>query len=348
MNKKRSQFDTRAIHNGRNPGKQGGMVNPPVYHGSTVVYPTLSDLEQSRLDHDIKDKVVYGRFGSLSTFAFENAFADLENGFGALSVSSGMAAVTTAVLAFAHSGDHVLIADSVYGPTRLFCDNFLRGIGVEVVYYDPTIGAAIEEMVEANTSLIFMESPGSMTFEIQDVPAIVSIARNHNITTVIDNSWASPLFYRPLDLGVNISVTSGTKYLAGHADALLGLIATDKESFYRIKQCRDLLGHSLAPDDVFLGMRGMRTLGLRVRQHERQALKMAQWLNDQDEVLEVLHPALDNCPGHRFWKRDFSGSRQSSHQRGRFRCRNRPGGQASSPDGIRSRSSSARASQPGG
>lgn len=301
-------FDTRAVHNGRDPGLQGGMVNAPVYHGSTVIYATLEELELSRLEHDAKGKVVYGRLGSPSTFALENAMADLENGFGSISVSSGLAAVTTSILAFAGSGDHVLMADTVYGPTRAFCDSFLGKIGVDVTYYDPLVGENIESMIKSNTKLIFMESPGSMTFEIQDVPKIVSIANKYDVTTALDNSWATPLFYKPLDFGVNLSVTAATKYIVGHADAMLGLITTDEKSFYLVKKCRDLLGQSLAPDDVYLGTRGMRTLAVRVRQHQHQALALAEWLSGHDEVLEVLHPAFANCPGHDIWARDFKGS----------------------------------------
>lgn len=284
------------------------MVNPPVYHGSTVVYQSLDALEYARAHHDDKDALVYGRLGSESTFAFENAIADLENAFGALSTSSGLAAVTTAILAVVKAGDHLLVADTVYAPTRGFCNQFLCDIGVEVEYYDPMIGAAIETLVRANTALIFMESPGSITFEVQDVPAIVAVAKQRDIVTVLDNSWATPLLFRPLDYGVNISVIAATKYIVGHADALIGMIATDEQSFYRVKQCRDYLGHSLAADDVYLGMRGLRTLAVRLRQHEQHALTLATWLKQQDGVLQVLHPAFEDCPGHTFWKRDFDGS----------------------------------------
>lgn len=305
---RRLGIETRTIHNGRDPGVQGGMVNPPVYHGSTVIYSTLEDLERSRFEHELKDKVVYGRLGNLSTFAFENAVADLENGYGCISVSSGMAAVTTTILAFVGSGDHLLMVDTAYGPTRAFCDHYLSRIGVEVTYYDPMLGVEIERLINANTKLIFMESPGSLTFEVQDVPAIVSIAKQHGVATALDNSWATPLFYRPLDIGVNVSVTAGTKYIAGHSDAMLGLIAADEDSFYIVKKCRDLLGQSLAPDDVYLGARGLRTLTVRVKQHEQHALELAKWLQSHSEVLEVIHPALEGCPGHSVWKRDFTGS----------------------------------------
>lgn len=307
--KSRHRFDTRAVHNGRDPGSQGGMVNPPVYHGSTVVYQDLDALDQGMREHDIKDALVYGRFGNQSTFALENAMADLENGYGAISVSSGLAAITTTILTFVGNGDHLLIADTVYGPNRYFCEGYLSRIGVDVEYYDPMVGAAIESLIRPETKLIFLESPGSITFEVQDAPAIAEIATRHRVTTAMDNSWATPLFFRPIDVGINISVTSATKYIVGHADALMGLIVADsEENFYALKRCRDLLGQSLAPDDVYLGMRGMRTLGIRARHHQEQALKLADWLQSNPSVEQVLHPAFSSCPGHEFWKRDFSGS----------------------------------------
>ncbi len=285
------------------------MVNPPVYHGSTVVYSSLDDLETAKASHDQKDALVYGRLGTASTFSLENAMADLENGFGAISVSSGLAAVTTTILAYVNSGDHLLIADTVYGPTRAFCQHYLSRMGIEVEFYDPMIAANISPFIRENTAMIFMESPGSITFEVQDVPAIVAAAKSKNVTTALDNSWATPLFFRPIEHGVNISITSATKYIVGHADALMGLVvADDEENYYRLKVCRDHLGQSLAPDDIYLGMRGMRTLGLRAKHHETQALALADWLSKQSVVSQVLHPALASCPGHDLWKRDFDGS----------------------------------------
>ncbi len=302
-------INTRIVHNGRNPNTDGGMVNPPVYHGSTVVFPTVSTLEQSRVDHDLKDRVVYGRLGSPSTFALENAVANLESGFGALSVSSGLAAVTTTFLAFVDAGDHVLVADTVYGPTRKFCDGLLTRMGITVDYYDPLIGSDIVSLFRPNTRLVFMESPGSITFEVQDVPAIVQAARSRGIKTALDNSWATPLFFRPIEHGVNVSVVAATKYIVGHSDAMLGLVVCDsEETFYRIKKTRDLIGQSLAPDDVYLGLRGLRTLSVRVAQHQQQALELAWYLSQHPKVLSVLHPAFPDCPGHAVWKRDFTGS----------------------------------------
>ncbi len=305
----RNHIHTRIVHNGQDGAAQCGMINPPVYHGSTVVFSTLSALEQSRIDHDRKDQLVYGRIGNQSTFALENAVADLEGGYGALSVSSGLAAVSTTMLAFAHAGDHILVADTVYGPTRKFCDGILSRMGVSVQYYDPLIGSEIETLFRADTTLVFLESPGSITFEVQDTPAIVQAARSRGILTVLDNSWATPLYFRPIEHGVNVSVISATKYIVGHSDALMGLAVCDtEENFYRIKKTRDLLGQSLAPDDIYLGLRGLRTLGIRVEKHQQQALELATYLDQHPKVMAVLHPAFPNCPGHDEWKRDFSGS----------------------------------------
>ena len=300
---------TRIIHNGRRPSRQGNMVNPPVYHGSTVIFPSLDALEHSKSVHDEKDSVVYGRFGSESTFSLENAIADLESGFGSLAVSSGLAAVSTAFMAFAKAGDHVLVADTVYGPTRMFCEEFLIHQGVQVEFYDPMIGAGIDAMIRPNTTLIFMESPGSITFEVQDTPAIVEVARKRGVATALDNSWATPLYFRPIEHGVNLSVIAATKYIVGHADAMMGVVVCDsEENFYRVKRTRDLIGHSLAPDDVYLGHRGLRTLSVRVEKHREQALALAEHIREHPAVTRILHPAFPECPGHAHWLRDFTGS----------------------------------------
>jgi cystathionine beta-lyase len=303
-----SNIDTRLIHNGADPHNQGGMVNPPVYHGSTVVYQSLEELEKAKSLHGVKDALVYGRFGNASTFALENAYADLESAWGALSVSSGLAAITTTLLALADSGDHILVADTVYGPTRAFCLGMLTNKGIEVDFYDPCIGAEIEQLIRPTTRLIYIESPGSITFEVQDVPAVVKVAQQCNIVTVVDNSWATPVFYRPIEHGVNVVVTAGTKYVVGHSDAMVGLIAADEAHYTPIRKARDLLGQILAPDDVYLAMRGLRTLGVRIRQHQKQALRLVDWLESHPSVIRILHPAHQDCAGHALWQRDFEGA----------------------------------------
>ncbi len=308
MNDKSLKIQTRALHSGRRPSDQRGLVNTPVYRGSTIVSETLKELRSKTIADREIGAMIYGRFGTPTTFALEDAIADLEGGHGGLSLPSGLAAVTTSLLAFAKPGDHVLVADTVYGPTRGFCNRMLTSLQIEVEFYDPMIGSDIDRICRPNTQCIFLESPGSLTFEVQDVPAIVAVAKSRNIVTIIDNTWATPIFYRPLELGVNVSVIAATKYVVGHADAMLGLIVADEEHYPIVRSCRDVLGQSVAPDDIYLGLRGLRTLSVRIKQHEHQTLEIAKWLESHEDVIEVFHPALTNCPGHEIWKRDFEGS----------------------------------------
>ncbi len=301
-------FKSKTIHHNIQKKSNRYLVNVPVYHGSTVVFSTLHEFDHSREDYKNKNILVYGRLGTPTTFALEELIADMENGFGGLAVSSGLSAVTISLLSFLSAGDHLLIADTVYGPTRKFCDTFVNRIGVEVTYYDPTIGSAIENLIQKNTRCLYMESPGSLTFEVQDVPTLVSIAKRNSITTIMDNTWASPYFYRPLDHGVNVSVTSATKYIVGHSDAMLGLIVSDETHYAEIRSCRTTLGHCVSPDDIYLGIRGAKTLCVRMEQHHQNALELATWLQSQPDVIRVIHPAFSSCPGHEFWKRDFDGA----------------------------------------
>ncbi len=306
--KKPPAFATRALHHNRDPKKQYGFVNPPVYHGSTVIFPTLDDLDKSRRELYIPNTIGYGRRGNPTAFALENTMANLENGYACFSVSSGLAAITTALMAFLKSGDHLLIADTVYGPTRSFCDGVLAPFGVEISYYDPLVGGDIANLIQANTRCIYLESPGSLTFEVQDVPAIARVAAQKNIVTILDNTWASPYFFRPLEHGINVSVNAATKYIVGHSDAMLGLVITDREHYLPLRKTKEAIGHCVGPDDLYLGLRGLRTLPLRMRQHQQQALELANWLCQQADVMRVLYPAFEHCPGHTFWKRDYSGA----------------------------------------
>jgi len=268
----------------------------------------LIEFERSKKEYYTKDALVYGRLGTPTAFALEDWIAERENAFGGLAVSSGLAAVTISLLAFAGAGEHVLVADNVYAPTRRFCDDLLRRAGVETTYYDPCIGAEIEGLLRGNTRCIFMESPGSLTFEVQDARALAAAARRKNITTILDNTWASAHFYRPLEHGVNVSVISATKYIAGHSDAMLGLIAADEKHYDALRKCRTDLGNCVSPDEAYLCLRGAKTLRARMTQHRESALALAEWLQARPDVLRVLHPAYPSCPGHAFWKRDFSGS----------------------------------------
>jgi len=299
--------DTLLAHAGRDPEANYGIINPPVYHASTVVFPTLAALEES--EKDPFTGVTYGRFGTPTTFALEEAVAALEGGYRAIAVPSGLAAVVASLIAFAGAGDHVLVADNVYGPTRQrVCDLILARMGVEVTYYDPLVGADIARLMRDNTRVVFLESPGSLTFELQDVPAIAAAAKARGAVVVMDNTWATPLYFKPLAHGVDISIQAATKYIVGHADAMLGVITTTEEHFETVKRTAHALGHAAAPDDCYLALRGLRTLAVRLARHQETGLALARWLEGRPEVARVLHPALPDDPGHSLWKRDFTGA----------------------------------------
>lgn len=299
--------DTTLNHAGRDPRANHGIVNPPVYHCSTVLFPTLAELEAS--DRTPFEGVHYGRMGTPTSYAFEEAVAELEGAYKAVHTASGLNAIATALLAFTKAGDHVLITDSAYGPTRRFANETLVPYGVEVEFFDPTIGAAIVERLKPNTSVVFLESPGSLTFEVQDVPAIAAAAKTVGATVMMDNTWATPLFFQPLRHGVDVSIHAATKYIVGHADAMLGVIAcASEESWLPVKKAATRSGACAGPDDLYLGLRGLRTLSVRLRQHQESALTLANWLAKRPEVTRVLHPAFADCPGHELWKRDFDGS----------------------------------------
>jgi cystathionine beta-lyase len=293
-------------HAGRDPRANHGIVNPPVYHASTVLFPSVKAMEES--SKDPYSGVRYGRYGTPTTFAFEEAVAALDGGGRCVQVSSGQAAITCALLAFLKAGDHLLMTDSCYGPTRRFCNQYLARFGVEVSYYDPLIGAGIATLMRPNTRVVYMESPGSITFEVQDVPAIAKVARAAGAKVLLDNTWASGLFFKPFDHGVDVAIYAATKYIVGHSDAMLGAITMRQSDFLDVKHQAMLLGNSGGPDDCFLGLRGIRTIGVRMRQHQENALEVARWLQARPEVARVLNPALPQDPGHTIWKRDFSGA----------------------------------------
>ncbi len=298
--------DTKIAHAGSHPARQHGAVNPPVYRVSTVIHESISALEaQAKTPFD---GMHYGRYGTPTTFAFEEALAILEGGYRSIALPSGLAAITTALGAFVKAGDHLLVADSVYFPTRKFCDTILKGYGVETTYYDPLIGAGIERLIQANTKAVFVESPGSITFEIQDIPAIAKVAHAKNLVVLGDNTWGTPLYMEPFALGIDVSIQACTKYIVGHADAMLGAITTTEALYHQIKNFVCVNGFSVGSEENYLGLRGLRTLGLRLAQHQKSAIKVAGWLSQRPEVLRVIHPALPGNPGHELWKRDFSGS----------------------------------------
>ena len=301
--------DTTAVHAGRHPERFEGAVNPPVFHASTIISPTLEDWDRKKAARarDVPG-TYYGRLGTPTTHALEEALTVLEGGYRTMLVPSGLAACTTALLAFVEQGAHALVPDSVYAPTRNFALRFLKRFGVETTFYDPLAGAGIAALVRDATRVIFLESPGSLTFEIQDVPAICAVARARGIVTMIDNTWATPLYCKPLALGVDVSIQAATKYVVGHSDAMLGAITVNESAWSRLRSTHNELGHSAAPDDVYLAQRGLRTMAVRLARHWETGLRLAEWAARQPEVERVLHPALPGDPGHALWKRDFTGA----------------------------------------
>ncbi len=298
--------DTIITTAGRNPEGNFGIVNPPVYHASTVTFSTVAELETAQ--QKTFDVVRYGRWGTPTTQALEDAVSRLEGGDRTVTVSSGLAAITVSLLAFLRQGDHVLMVDNVYSPTRKLCDGMLAGFGIETTYYDPTVGAAISDLMRPETKVVFVESPGSLTFEVQDVPAIAAAAQARGAIVVMDNTWSGGYYFRPFDHGVDVSIQAATKYIVGHSDAMLGTITTVAELAEKIKLTANGLGYCAGPDDCYLALRGLRTIATRLPRHQETAHTIARWMAERDEVKKVLHPALGNCPGHEFWRRDFTGS----------------------------------------
>jgi len=308
MKRRRRAPATEAAHLGRPAPGRSRTVNEPVYRASTVLFSSVAELEDSyrrRFEHG---HLHYGRYGTPTTFALEEALAGLEGGHGAALFPSGIAAIAAAFLAFVRAGDHVLVADSVYYPTRAFCDEVLQGLGVETTYYDPRIGAGIRELMRPETRLVFMESPGSLTFEVQDVPAIAAAAREAGAVTAIDNTWATPLGFKAFAHGVNVSIHAATKYIVGHADAMLGAVVADEAHYDAVRRRAMLLGQCSGADEAYLGLRGVRTLPARLARHEASGLAVARWLAERSEVARVIHPALPGDPGHALWQRDFTGA----------------------------------------
>ncbi|MDB5635798.1 MAG: metC [Bradyrhizobium sp.] len=296
--------ETTLVTAGRDTKAQKGFVNPPVVRGSTVLYPTANDL------HAHRGEFQYGRRGTPTTKALQQALMALEGpqcaGVGI--APSGLAAITTTLLAVLKSGDHLLVCDNAYRPTRNFCNGMLARYGVETTYFDPLIGAGIGELFKPNTRAVLAEAPGSQTFEMPDIPAIASVVHARGALVIDDNTWATPLYHRSLEQGVDISIQAATKYIGGHSDIMFGTISANAKAWPLIAEAIQLLGVCAGPDDVFLALRGLRTLAVRLAQHHRSGLEMARWLATRPEVIRVLHPALENDPGHAIWKRDFSGA----------------------------------------
>ncbi len=299
--------DTKIVNAGRDKKWTGKSVTVPVYHSSTIIHDTVADLKWAI--KNIKNKVMYyGRRGTPTHFAFREAVAELEGGHDCLVYPCGLAAINAALMSFLSSGDHLLMVDTVYGPTRALCNTVLKRMGIETTYYDPLTGANIIELIQPNTKVIFTESPGSVTMEVQDIPAISKAAHQHDVVVMIDNTWGNLICFNPFEHGVDISIQAATKYIVGHSDAMLGTITTNEKNWLQLYDNSYYMGYTAAPDDINLAMRGIRTINTRVKQHEESALKVARWLREQDIVELVLHPAFSDCPGHEIWKRDFNGS----------------------------------------
>lgn len=295
-------INTRLAHDGYAPEDYFGFVNPPVVRGSTVLFPDAQTMATG------KQKYTYGTRGTPISDALATAINALEGSAGTVLVPSGLVAVTTPLLAFLSSGDHALLVDSIYNPTRHFADTILKRMGIEVEYYDPEIGAGIAGLMRPNTKVVFTESPASNTFEVQDIPAIAEAAHKGGAIVMMDNTWATPLYFRPLDFGVDISIHAATKYPSGHADILFGTISANEKCWPQLLETHGTLGLCAAPDDTYQILRGLRTMGVRLDHHQKSALEIARWLETHPAVERVLHPALESHPGHAIWKRDFKGA----------------------------------------
>ncbi|MGZ8367863.1 MAG: cystathionine beta-lyase, partial [Rhodoplanes sp.] len=295
---------TRLAVAGRDPSDHHGYVNTPVYHASTLLYPTAEDFLARR------SRYKYGRRGTPTSEALEDALRHFEGEAcaGVALLPSGLAAVSAALLSVLSAGDHLLMTDSVYDPTRVFCDRLLSRYGIATTYYDPLIGAGIAGLMQPNTRAVFVESPGSLSFEIQDIPAISEIAHAHGARVLMDNTWATPLFFPALARGVDLAIQSGTKYIGGHSDVMIGMVSAHAGLVRELKEAVFTMGLCVGPDDMYLALRGLRTLSARLAVHQESGLAIARWLAARPEVLAVLHPALESHPGHALWKRDFSGA----------------------------------------
>jgi cystathionine beta-lyase len=305
MTDEKDKPETRLTSQGRMSAEHFGAVNTPVYRASTILYPDLAALKAN------KQPYTYGRRGTPSTKSFEDAISSLEGAAKTVSVTSGVQAIALAILSVCGAGDHILVVDSCYEPTRTLCDRTLKRFGIQTSYYAP--GDDIAPYLKPNTKAVFCESPGSLTFEIEDIPALAKAAHAHEngnggVAVLMDNTWATPLFFQPLAHGVDLSIQAATKYIGGHADVMLGYVCANEKHAGRLHQTHGDMGLFASGDDCFLGLRGLRTLAVRLKQHQQAGLTLARWLNARPEVARILHPALPDDPGHALWKRDFSGA----------------------------------------
>lgn len=298
--------DTLLNQVGRDPQRYSGAVNTPVIRASTIVFPNLETYEKRPGDNYKTPR--YGIHGTPTAWALEESIAKMEGGHEAVVVPSGLAAITAALCAFVKTGSHLLVADSVYGPTRNFCEKRLKDFGVAIEYYDPLIGSGIKNLIKTNTCAVFCEAPGSLSFEMQDIPAIAREAHAHNIPVLADTTWGTPYFFRSFDAGIDVSIHAGTKYISGHSDVMLGVLVTNEKYWVQVRRAVADYGHCVSADDCYLALRGFRTIGVRMKQQMANALAVARWLEQRPEVKRVMYPALESDPGHAIWKRDFQGA----------------------------------------
>jgi cysteine-S-conjugate beta-lyase len=298
---KKLQPATRFSHLGRDYSEHG-MVNPAVYHASTVLFPDAQSL------HDRSTTYTYGRKGTPTSRAVETAIAELEGGHDCRVTPSGLAAITTALLAFLKAGDHLLMTDTVYWPARQLCDVLLKNLGIETTYYDPLIGKGIASLIRPNTRVVYLESPGSQTMEVQDVPAIVDAAHEAGALAFIDNTWGAGHYFKAFEHGCDVSIQAATKYIVGHSDAMLGSVVCSQATWAQFNETYETMGMFAGPDDMYLALRGIRTMDVRLERHQKNATIVAEWLRGQEAVDTVLYPALSNAQGHEMWKRDFKGA----------------------------------------
>ncbi len=298
----RLQPATRIVRVGRDAAITGPFVNPPVVHASTVLFPDTDTMLSRR------QRYQYGRRGTPTSDALEAAVSDIEGAAGTIVCPSGLNAISTALFSVLSTGDQALVVDCVYGPVRHFADTVMARMGIETVYFDPLIGDDIAALFTERTKAVYLESPGSLTFEMQDVPAIAAVARQRDAAVIVDNTWATPLYFKPLAAGADLSIQAGTKYLGGHADVNLGLVAADEARWPALKETYGTMGLCVGPDDMYLALRGLRTMAVRLERQMKSAISVAEWLKERPEVARVLHPALPDDPGHALWQRDMTGA----------------------------------------
>ncbi|MDQ2165163.1 MULTISPECIES: cystathionine beta-lyase [Vibrio] len=297
---------TLLVNAGRSKKWTNGVVNPPIQRASTVVFDSVAEKNQATVNRANKT-LFYGRRGTHTHFAFQEAMVEIEGGVGCALFPCGAAAIANSILSFVQTGDHILMVDTCYEPTRDFCEKIMKKMGIETTYYPPTIGEGIRTLIQPNTKVLFTESPGSITMEVQDIPTLAQVAHEHDIIVMLDNTWAAGVNFSPFEHGVDISIQAATKYIVGHSDVMLGTAIANEKCWDQLREQSYLMGQCVSPDDAYLGLRGLRTLDVRLRQHAQNSLTIAHWLAEQPEVDHVRHPALETCPGHEFYQRDFTG-----------------------------------------